>query len=217
MDGVDVYRAAFAPDGCLEWYPLLRRPLAERDALRMLYRAMWLAVLRDEQDAGTRRAALGEMLRHFETNRNAWQRAFLADASGDESAEDAGQLGNRFHRRFPGVVAELRDKAAEGERVTAELLDQLRQRAFTAARETVARLMRIDEEARILGEVHEAVKPMVLITRFERDNLEGADPEHLARETGRIYRDLGRRARIMLAVMEDFRRVLAETGEQAPA
>ncbi|HRK34273.1 MAG TPA: hypothetical protein PLJ47_06730, partial [Candidatus Hydrogenedentes bacterium] len=52
-------------------------------------------------------------------------------------------------------------------------------------------------EIRIYAELHSVCKPLVAIARFERDNLEGADPAELARRTLEIYDDLGRRARTL--------------------
>ena len=59
---LDVYQSRFAPDGFLEWYPVMRRPMTETDFLRIAYRNTWIAHLcpavpRETLQDGIRRVA----------------------------------------------------------------------------------------------------------------------------------------------------------------
>jgi lipopolysaccharide heptosyltransferase II len=168
---VDLYMSRFAPDGCLEWYPVLRRPLTRTDYLRMAYRAMWLEFLGKKSDGRAETESLASLLWHHSPNGEVPVEAWRADGAA----------------RF----AELAALARRGATVTEQLLAILESgKSMRLAQEAVAELVRLDEEIRIFGELHDAVKPLVVIARFERDNLEGADPLRLAQTTLQIYRDL---------------------------
>ena len=65
------------------------------------------------------------------------------------------------------------------------------------AKEIVGELMRLDEDTRLFAELHEGCRPLITIARFQRDNLEGADPMQLAEMTLRIYQELAERAALM--------------------
>ncbi|MBI4559739.1 MAG: glycosyltransferase family 9 protein [Candidatus Hydrogenedentes bacterium] len=177
MNDVDVYMSRFASDGCLQWYPVLPRPLAESEFLRMVYRAMWLDHLSGGKDVDKEEAGLRAILDCYR-------------APAFDRREISASLNQTFDQ-----LAEL---AERGMMTTRELLEGLGGKmSMRRAKECVAELSRLDEETRIFGEVHPACKPLVVISRFERDNLEGADPLALARTTDQIYRDLRARARLM--------------------
>ncbi|MBN2310201.1 MAG: glycosyltransferase family 9 protein [Candidatus Hydrogenedentes bacterium] len=177
MEAVDVYLSAFAPDGCLEWYPLVRRPITQVDLIRIAYRAMWLEFLSGKPDKSAERKSLERAVEHYRTG-------------GDELDAWRAALCKAF--------SELAGLGKRGARTTEQLLDVLRKRrGLQQAKELVAGLMRLDEEIRLFGEMWEPCKPLVAIGRFERDNLEGADPVLLAETTLQIYRDLYARARLM--------------------
>lgn len=175
---VDLYVSRFAPDGCLEWYPAIRRPIGRTDLLRMAYRAMWLEDLGDGHDERTETESLASLLWHFSPT---------ADAFLDE-----------WKAELAGLFRQLHGLAREAVAATEQLLALLEGgQSMRKAREAVAEMTRIDEDIRIFGELHDAVKPLVVIARFERDNLEGADPLRLAQTTLRINRDLCRRCELM--------------------
>ena len=172
LSDVDVYWSEFATDQCLEWYPVIRRAMKESDLLRMAYRAMWIEYLTGKPNKATEDEDLRRMLGQY-----------LAEMP--ESADGASALTG---------LAEL---AQQGARMTEKLLDVLAQgRSMRQAQQIVADLMRLDEEIRLFGEVHAACKPLVAMARFERDNLEGADPVLLSRTTLEIYRGMYARARL---------------------
>jgi ADP-heptose:LPS heptosyltransferase len=63
---VDVYVTRFAPDGCLQCYPAIARPLRESDLIRMAYRGMWLQQLSQLQDEAAQQESLRQMLACFD-------------------------------------------------------------------------------------------------------------------------------------------------------
>jgi hypothetical protein len=88
--------------------------------------------------------------------------------------------------------------ALRGAAATEGLMATLRGgRPLAIAKQQVAELTRIDEEARLFAELHPACRPLTTMARFERDNLEGADPLALAETTMEIYRACAERARLM--------------------
>jgi hypothetical protein len=90
---------------------------------------------------------------------------------------------------------ELADVGERGVRGTTNLLHTLNGGGPMArARQEVALLTRLDEEVRIHSQLYAACRPLAMMARFERDNLEGADPKVLAETTLRIYEALRRRA-----------------------
>jgi len=185
---VDVFRSRFAPDGCLQWYPVLRRPLAQRDLLRIAYRAMWLDYLGVQRDPDVERDGLRSILGRY-----------LPPEA--ESAE-------AWCEQFSAVFSDLAALAERGIAETERLLGFL-PRSARKAQQSVHKLMALDEEMRLFGELHGPCRPLVLISKFERDNLEGADPLVLARTTLQIYRDCRDRAALMrkkLAFVADLSR-----------
>ena len=75
--------------------------------------------------------------------------------------------------------------------------------------------MRLDEDTRLFAELNGGCRPLISIARFQRDNLEGADPMALADMTQEIYRELSERAAWMRvhfdAIRDAMRAVDAET------
>lgn len=178
LAAVDIYMTRFAPDGCLEWYPVLRRPMTETDFLRIVYRAMWLDYLKAKADKHAERESLDTMLGYYE-------------APMEGSLKDWGD-------EFSPVFEELAKMAKRGMADTKKLLGHLDQSGKARkAQQVVQGLLELDEEMRLYSELHNACKPLILSARFERDNLEGADPRVLAKTTLEIYRDCFVRARLM--------------------
>jgi hypothetical protein len=187
LSDVDLYVSDFAPDGCLDWYPALRRPLTQADAVRTAYRAMWLEYLREKNEPESERASLARMLDCFdvsEVSLNEWRIGVAEEFT---------------------ALAEL---AERGVRTTERLLKSLgRNENLEKAKELVSELSRLNEEIRLYGEVHEPCRPLVLICHYERENLEGSDPVQLARTTLRIYQDLSARARLMPKKLDAVARI----------
>jgi ADP-heptose:LPS heptosyltransferase len=176
--GVNLYRSNFAEDGFLEWYPVVTRPMERSDYLRMAYRAMWIEFLQDRAEPAAEHAAMTRALA-----------CYAADTDGTR-----GSWSEEACKNF----AALATLAKNGITTTQHLLDILTgDQGYAAARVPAAALMQLDEDTRVFGEVHAELKPLVLNTRYARDNLEGMDPLYLAQETLRIYGDLERRAELM--------------------
>jgi ADP-heptose:LPS heptosyltransferase len=170
-EDIEIHQSAFAPDGFLEWYPVGRPALDWRDFVRLVYRAMWIAHLTGQATGDT-------------AGRDAALRCYDAPdprvLSGWRSEMDA---------TFGGLAA----IAQRGMHVTTKLLAALAQSRWDLAKTLVETLSVLDEEMRVYGEVHPASKPLVIIARYERDNLEGADARQLAQTTLSIYRDCAAR------------------------
>lgn len=177
---VDLHWSAFAPDGCLQWYPIVRRAATEADVVRMAYRLMWLEYF---EDVGTPNAEGESIKRIAKRYLPPEDGAFWGSAR--ESLEGLAVLGDR------------------GAAMTRELLGVLESNArMRRAHEIVRALMALDEDTRVYAELNKACKPLVAIARFERDNLEGAEPLALARRTLAIYEALSQRARATATKLE---------------
>lgn len=185
---VELHVTRFAPDGCLQFYPLIRRPLTERDFMRIAYRAMWLDHLGGKHDTHKERDSI---------------RAILAcyDWPPENTVKD-------WRKRIGGAFVELAAIAQRGVKQTDLLLNALRDNDTGRAKRLVAELMALDDESRIFGEINPACRPLILIARFERDNLEGADATVLAQSTRDIYRACYARARML----EQKIRLIADLG-----
>lgn len=175
MESVDLFMTRFAPDGCLEYYPLIRRCMGRRDFVRTAYRCMWLEHLRGAVDEAGEQESLERLLRRYSGPGPDEMRAWAAE----------------FESDFAGLAAIARRGVDCTQRLVA-LLDK--RGSMSTARDLIAALMRTDEEARIYSELHPVCRPLALIARFERDNLEGADPRVLAETTLEIYRACAERA-----------------------
>ena len=178
LSEIDLHITRFAPDGCLEWYPVLRRPLNERDLLRIAYRAMWLDHLGSEGSREAERESIAAMLGYYAAPEpaqiNTWKTERIVDFD---------------------QLAELGQKGIDE---TEKLIENLTSgHGARRAQQQVQTLMVLDEEMRLFSELHNACKPLTLIAKFERENLEGADPVVLAQTTLQIYQDCFARARMM--------------------
>ncbi len=184
LSDVDVFMTRVAADGCLQWYPVLRRPLAETDFLRIAYRTAWLERLVARVDPEVERDCVKTMLRYYLS-------------PGRDAVE-------QWRRDLTSVFAGLAEVARRGIRLTESLLAHLSgKRNLQKARQLTEELRRIDDEMRIYGELHSQCKPLVLISRYERDNLEGADPIRLAETTLQIYNDCHARATLTAAKIDE--------------
>ena len=197
LSQVDLHWSGFAPDGCLQWYPVVRRAASEADAVRMAYRPMWLEFFADEH--GRTRT---------DTDRHA----------GEARAESLRRIAGRYlpienaafwessRQALDGLTA----LGSQGAAATRELLQVLRGKGpMRRAHGLVRGLMALDEDIRVYAELNRACKPLVAIARFERDNLEGAEPIALAETTLRIYEELSGRARATRDKLELVRQALS--------
>ena len=175
MDGVDLYWSEFAPDGCLEWYPAVRRELSETDFLRIAYRCLRLDPGDGETPGSTEWRSLNRLLGQYRLE-------------GDTSLAE-------FQRKSQAEFAQLAGMAEQGEKFARDLLKALTgKRDIKKAKELVAQLKEVDEAVRIFGEIHPGCRPISAMARFERDNLELGPAEELAQKTIDIYAGCTRRA-----------------------
>lgn len=183
LAGVDIYMTRFAPDGFLQFYPAILRAMEERDFIRIAYRAMWLDHLSSTDEPEHETAGIDRMLRHFngpdDDTVSGWAESYAA--------------------QFRGLAA----LSERGTSTTEELIMVLDNRTdIDRAKNLVSQLMALDEEGRVYGEVNPACRPLILMARFERDNLEGADVMILATTTLNIYRACFDRAELMARKLE---------------
>lgn len=185
-DALDVLVTRFAPDGCLHFYPLVRRPLRERDLLRTAYRAMWMEHLNGVLEGEAETASLQSQLDCYQlppgTDVEPWTRSHAENFSALEA------LARRGVAATEALIATLSNR-----------------RSYAEAKVQVSELVQIDEEARLFAELHPACRPLTTMARFERDNLEGADPLGLAQTTLGIYQACEERARLMTAKLQRIR------------
>ncbi len=176
---IDMHMTRIASDGHLQWYPVIRREITNTDLTRITYRAMWL----DYLDAHNTRRAETESVRQSLSH-------YLPS--------DEASLFDDWKKKLGSAFDELAELARKGVVATEKLLNTLGDgKKLQKARELVSGLSQLDEETRIFGEMNEPAKPLVAISRFERDNLEGDDPFLLAQTSLQIYRGLFARSRLM--------------------
>ncbi len=181
LSNVVIHRSAFAPDGCLEWYPVILRPIEETDLLRMAYRAMWLDFLRRREGDQDREIqeinSIKRMLAHYLP-------------AHEEILDNVVTKQNSAFR-------ELEEMAREGMSLTEDLLHLLQANRFLDSQPIVKKLSQLDERIRLHGELNSWVKPLSASAAFERGSLEGSNPVLLAQTTWHIYEDLLVRAHLM--------------------
>jgi ADP-heptose:LPS heptosyltransferase len=194
LKDVDIHMSRFLTDGCVAWNPVIRRPMSERDYIRIAYRAMWLEFLNAKQDKRAETESIAATLACF--------------------APSPGGVIYAWHKALCEAFEHMAKLAQRGARTTEQVLDLLQKKGGIArAKERVAEMMQLDEETRVFGEVHPALRPLVAAARFERDNLEGADPVKLAQTTLQIYRDLYARARLTSQKLARVAELASGTGQ----
>ncbi|HNT86347.1 MAG TPA: glycosyltransferase family 9 protein, partial [Candidatus Hydrogenedentes bacterium] len=105
---IDLYVTCFAPDGCLEYYPALRRPMTQRDFLRCAYRLMWLDHLGGEgrNVEAQQRESIQRLLRCHDGPDAEAVRAWMRELDGD--FEGLAQLAQRGVGATDGLLDHLR-------------------------------------------------------------------------------------------------------------
>ncbi len=194
FENVDAFHSAFAQDGCLTWHSLERRPYRRSDLVRHVYRLTWIDYLRGEGNVKS-------------------DAAFLNDSRADHDAIDPAEI-HTWTAELEAEFIALTELAHTGARKAQELGDGLgRQASMKWAKAIVSELMQLDDDIRVYGEVHAACRPLVVLAKFERENLQGTDPRLLAAATQAIYERLGQRA--MLAARKTLfaAKILAPQGE----
>jgi hypothetical protein len=175
LSHIDMHLSGFAPDGCLQWYPVIQRAATDADIIRMAYRPMWLDYFDSARDRKTELESIRQIARRYR-------------------ALDENAFWNSTRDALNGL-ATLCDKGAS---MTRDLIAMLSGKGPLREAQTRAReLMALDEDTRVYAELNRACKPLVAIARFERDNLEGADPSLLAKTTLTIYENTRDRARTL--------------------
>lgn len=179
-DRVGIYASAFAPDGCLAWYPLIRRAATAADVRRQAYRMMWLHELDLAWTAEREREALSE-----------WRSQF--------DGVDQGRIEEMLR-----VAFDLAELAEHGAALARQLLDAIDCRDMAGARAIAADSSRIDDKIRIFGAMHEAIRPITAIAGYERDNLEDAPALVLAQESLARYERVRERAQRLRKKLDHF-------------
>lgn len=190
---VDLYVTRFAADGYLEWYPVVRQPLRHRDFFRHVYRAAWLEHLDATQSPETEHASATAMFR-----------CYLPPVDGEVAT---------WVQEGVAVFARLAALADKGVAATEDLIDVLVRKDLARARDLVRRLAGLDDEIQVYGELYPETGPVVSSVKYERDNLEGADPLVLAQTTFEIYRACGERCRLVQAKLARMAVIWQEVGE----
>ncbi len=177
MDNVNVHISEFAPDGCLQFYPIIRRHIDEKDFLRFAYRLMWLEHLNVNPNKQTENENLQTFFKFFVVPET--------------------KILTAWNKEFKNSFEELAGKYKQGIHITEQLKSTISDNKIIKAREQVKLLTEIDEQIRIYGELNPYLKPITLVTKFERDNLEGSNPLDLAKQTLSIYRGGYERSSLM--------------------
>ncbi len=177
MDSVNVHISEFAPDGCLQFYPVIRREIEEKEFLRLAYRLMWLEHLNVNPHKQTENENLQKFCQFYDV-------------------PEAKTI-SIWNKEFRNAFEELAGKYKQGIHLTEQLKNTIADNKILRAREQVKLLTEIDEQIRIYGELNPYLKPITLVTKFERDNLEGSNPLDLAKQTLNIYRGGYERSTLM--------------------
>lgn len=178
MNEVNVYVSEFAPDGCLQFYPVIRCPMMETDFLRFTYRLMWLEHFHGNANKQTEYKSLQKTFQFYDL-------------------PDENTL-SEWYKEFRNTFEELAGKYKQGIHITEQLKENLTDNKIIRAKEQVKLLTEIDEQIRIFGELNPYLKPITIVTRFERDNLEGSNPLDLTKQTLNIYRGGYERSNLMI-------------------
>lgn len=177
MDGVNVHISEFAQDGCLQFLPLIRREITEKDFLRLAYRLMWVESFGGVVTTKGRGTDILETLKYYEIPEK--------------------NVIKNWGEEFCWVFEELGRKYKQGIHITEQLRHSLKNKSITKAKEQVKLVNEVDEQIRIFSEINPYLKPLANVTKFERDNLEGNNPLELCKQTLNIYRGGYERANAM--------------------
>ncbi|MCX8065907.1 MAG: glycosyltransferase family 9 protein [Candidatus Hydrogenedentes bacterium] len=168
MENINVHISEFASDGCLQFLPLIRREITEKDFLRLAYREMWI------ESFGTSIISKNENLGTLETLK-------YYKIPQDTITKD-------WSKEFSAIFEELAKKYKQGIYITEQIRHSLANKNISKAKEQVKLLTEIDEQIRIFSEINPYLKPLTNVTKFERDNLEGNNPLELCKQTLNIYK-----------------------------
>ena len=177
LERVNYFVSQFRDDGMVEYVPFIRRPLTPKDAINMAYSSMWKEFLdghgSSEEDERDFRTLLG-----YYRGQDGVQQGLESSAS---------------------TFNELAAIADDGIQKAQELMVGLSRPNVNYARlqPLVGELARVDDRIRVAGRTYDVLLPLASLFSFEKENLEGDDPNLLARDTFQLYRDMLRRCQLI--------------------
>lgn len=195
---VRVFRAVRDGDGYQDLIPLTPEPLELETLFSLCYRRLWKGHLRAGQAAPERPArSLEEELEALLTHH----------LPADDPEALSGRLG-LAREVLDGVIR----RAAEGLGLTEAVAQGAANPAtwMELLRNTATRVTALDEELFHLELAHAWLRPLAVLFRFDKDELE-QEPDLLRTNAamGEIYHNLGRRARALAGLLESTAALLA--------
>jgi ADP-heptose:LPS heptosyltransferase len=197
---IKVMKSHFAEDGCISYYPLIKRNINKSALYRMTYRYVWnkecgLSMEESENAAGL---IFNEIQRHYDY---------------ENIDELISSLQIDIHD-----IKNLSDLASEGDRKIGRIISASKEERLDMEkiRSTWEEIVQIDNEIEFKGYAIPAMRPVIIIFTYAKEALEGEDLQLLSEAYGRIYEELAKTLNKMQSVLTGIIKLFksrSETGQ----
>lgn len=178
---VQIYKASFDKHGFLEYIPLIRRQLGEKDLCLYLYRAMWKEYLDEIQsDAIGIRDESDSILSSF----NNLSSILEKDADAIQRMQEIVDKGISLVRKAMALDTNKKECLQEISGITDELSD-------------------IDGEIQRMGYLHPNLKPITVLFSYNKENIEGDDIKSLMNGMYDVYIDVKTQLSILKRLLSE--------------
>jgi hypothetical protein len=182
--GLAGYISMFDADGYLQFQPLHKRRLDWSTLLRLAYRGAW-KVLLDGKPLDQVLAAMHEEIATY--------------YHGERVMDDMQRLADEVLK----TLARLHSLAQQGSALSQELVQEAGRQPFRIGRiQALGKaLEELDEQIKVLGATREEVRPITIMFRFGKENLQGWELLPLSKQTRQLYDTLGQQSEVSARVL----------------
>ncbi|RMG58898.1 MAG: glycosyltransferase family 9 protein [Deltaproteobacteria bacterium] len=190
FENLQVYRSRFSPeDGVLEYMPLIRRPLEERQFLLFLYRDLFLSDLGGEWETPLE-GDPSRPLRNLEGGYDLSTLPGIVESLGEMCRRLTLLLGEA--ERGAALTKEVKKIISAEEKAGDERLEEL-----------LSELGSIDKSIINTGHAFPPLRPLTRYFQFEKISIDSDDPVIVADRTREAYESFIRRGKAFLRYVEE--------------
>jgi ADP-heptose:LPS heptosyltransferase len=177
---VDLYQAGLDEDGMMEYLPVFKRPLTERDFFNHMTREIWKNFLDKRTDHGDilSQDDTQQMIERLKKRLNYYQ--VKRGTNGDFTIKEEAEW-----------IDLLRSLGTEGATCSKNLMKEARESPLPVKnlKDLNKKLKRINEEIAKVGLICKALSSIVQLHQFAWENMQGEDLRDLSRQALEIYQN----------------------------
>ena len=206
-NSIDLFRADFDEDNMIEFLPVFKRPITDKDFFNHLTREMWKFFLdkRPNLHIVTSKDDLQPIIERLK------RRLFYYQI-------EPGNDGNRHIEDGIEWIERLKRLGAEGVTFSKRLIGEAKKSPLPikVIKDLNEGLNRINEEISRVGMICKVLSSVVQMHQFERENMQGDDLPGLSEQSLAIYRNIYLQCQLLHAVSSRFLNPKSQTLQYGP-